>query len=141
MSSSLYAHELHQQQQRRQLHHHHHHHHPATGCHPDRRHAIAQFHADPAAAAVLGSSLHRTVQQRQQPGTSFTAAAAAGSRAVPELTERACVDRYNYALLGGAGCDQFTKISLRRTTRSIRDSIPLVRSDHSSRFAIVLLQW
>jgi len=77
-----------------------------SGCHGDRGDAIPQFEAGrrqmSSDVGVLGTSLRRSEQQRQ-PSTTFTT-----SRCVPELPDRACVDRYDYLLLG---CDQFAKIS------------------------------
>ena len=123
VGSTFYGHPQQQQQQHagnllhhRHHHHHHHHHqyhqqHPSTvldtvpaGCRGDRGDAIPQFDAAAAGrdAVVLGTSLHRS--QQRPPGNSFAGA----SRGVPELSDRACVDRYDFMLLG---CDQFAKIS------------------------------
>jgi len=114
---ALYGHQLQQQQLQQAgnlLHPHHQYHQQRlsavrntfqSGCHGDRGDAIPQFEAAAAGcrqmssdAGILGTSLHRT--QQRQSGTSFAA-----SR---ELSDRACVDRYDYMLIG---CDQFAKIS------------------------------
>jgi len=112
VGSVIYGHHLHQHQQQ-QAHHHHHHHQRAStvaetieaGSHGNGGDVIPQFDARcrhiSTDAGVLGTSVYRT--QQRQPGTSFST-----SRSVPELPNSACVDRYDYMLLG---CDQFAKIS------------------------------
>ena len=124
VGSAFYGHQLQQQQQQHQagslLHHRHHHYQYhqqrassvrntfQADCHGDRCDAIPQFDAAAAGrrqmstdAAVLGTSLHR-IQQRQ------SEAGFGASRGVPEMSDHACVDRYDCVLLG---CDQFAKIS------------------------------
>ena len=114
--SSFYGQQLQQQQQEagNLLHAHHHQYHQQRMStvrdtfQSGRGDAITQFEAAAAGrrhmssdAGVLGTSLPRSHQR--QSGTSF-----ATSRVVSEVPDHACVDRFDYVLLG---CDQFAKIS------------------------------